>query len=245
MESFFKEYKLTNYVNAFFLILLGLFVLWVSKLELMNLITMVCYYISFMFFFIIFPLLYKKGNNFLFTNIIREILLFQLHFLKETYVSKYQGSRKLFYYVSIFLGLISFKISNNTGIILALFLLLYINIIILLLGSNETSPVWKFFVENVGYDKCVSIVGNPFSTIGVAVAKSLPKISKPMVKVAGGFLMADVVATKTGFYDYTSETLHDIKHVQKRFMGIETEYKPYDNPPVKSIVDFIMEKSSQ
>ena len=44
-------------------------------------------------------------------------------------------------------------------------------------------------------------MGNPFNIIGAAVAKSMPKIRKPMVKVAGAFVAADLIATKTGVYD--------------------------------------------
>ena len=240
--SFFDKYKYTNFTKSVCSLLLGIFIIFISGLKLTNFITMFLFYLSFILCFIALPLLYKDGFGLAYRDVINGVLLFQLHFLLETYVSKYKGLRRLFYYSSMFFGMISFRVFDNTGILLGLFFLLYLNINILIFGSHDDSIIWNFFVKRLGYDRCVSIVGNLFTTLGIAVAKSLPKISKPMAKVAGGFLMADVVATKTGFYDYASSTFHDISYVQKRSMGIDVEFKPYDKKPIKSIIGSIINK---
>ena len=120
LKLLFEKYKYSTITKFLFSFFLGVMVLIVSQLKFSNLLGMVCFIWVFILFFIVIPTIYRN-KFFSLSSIFKEILIFQLYFLKETYIPNYKGSRKVFFISSFCCGLIPFKIFNNTGIILSLF----------------------------------------------------------------------------------------------------------------------------
>jgi hypothetical protein len=135
--------------------------------------------------------------------------------------------------------------------ILFYFSLLFINMCILLYGSNENSFIWKFYVNTLGYDVVCKIVGNPWSGIltklGVkAIGPHLStSVAKPLMKVGGGFLMFDVVVgDHCGFYDFTKACGYDANYLRvTKLMGQNIPYEPPVWGTSKSLIRVVFESS--
>jgi len=207
--------------------------------------------IFFTFFYLLPSLLTFNRSQGVFDHCLQLILLSHLHFIKESYVTGFTGQRKVFTFFSLFVGMVSSRVFDIHCFIVVYFSLLFINMCILLYGSNENSFIWKFYVNILGYDTVCEIVGNPWSGIlaKLGIKAAAPHISttvsKPLIKMGGGFLMFDVVVgDHCGFYDFAKARGYDANYLCiTQLMGQNIPYEPPVWGTSRSLIRVMFESS--
>jgi hypothetical protein len=169
--------------------------------------------------------------------------------MRETYIGGFTGKRKVFYYFTLIIGMVFLRVFDLYFIIISYFILVIFNTVVILFGSRKDSSIWNFYVNQLGYNKVVQIVGNPLSLLAKLGGKALlPKagtVVKPLVKVGGGLIVFDVVVgDHFGLYNFTNARAYDLNHLC--VTKLMSQNVPYD-PPVwgnsKSIIRVICESS--
>ena len=120
------------------------------------------YVLSFILFFYFLPVFFFKGPINLQKNFLEGLLLSQLYFMRETYIGGFTGKRKLFYYFTLVIGMVFLRVFDLYFIIISYFILVIFNTVVILFGLRKDSFIWNFYVNQLGYDKVVQIVGTPY-----------------------------------------------------------------------------------